>query len=145
MVISRRILKKVTKTGNTEQRRRARIDWPATLLSTFTKEMSMKLTNMKLTGLCAAIALTLASFGAYAGESHMAEALKHAEAAAKADDAKAITEHAEAAKTHAKTADEHLDAGITSLNDAIDHGKMKHADLAKKSAEEAVTHLKAAQ
>ena len=45
---------------------------------------------MKLTGLCAAIALTLASFGVYAGESHMAEALKHAEAAAKADDAKAI-------------------------------------------------------
>jgi len=51
----------------------------------------------------------------------------------------------QAAKTHAKTADEHLDAGITSLNDAIDHGKLKHTDLAKKSAEEAVTHLKAAQ
>ena len=104
----------------------------------------MKLTNMKLTGLLAGTVLTFASFGAYA-ESHMAEALKHAESAAKADDAKAITEHAEAAKTHAKTADEHLDAGITSLNDAIDHGKMKHADLAKKSAAEAVTHLKAAQ
>jgi hypothetical protein len=27
MVISRRILKKVTKTGNTEQRRRTRLDW----------------------------------------------------------------------------------------------------------------------
>ena len=59
----------------------------------------MKFTNMKLTSLCAAIALTLASFGVYAGESHMVEALKHAEAAAKADDAKAVTEHAEAAKT----------------------------------------------
>jgi len=59
----------------------------------------------------------------------MAEALKHAEAAVKADDTKAITEYAEAAKAHAKTADEHLDAGITSLNDAIDHAKMKHADL----------------
>ena len=103
------------------------------------------LTNIKFTGLLAGIVLTLASFGAYAGESHITEALKHAEAAAKADDSKAIVEHAEAAKTHAKTADEHLDAGITSLNDAIDHGKMKHADLAKKSAEEAVTHLKAAQ
>jgi len=34
---------------------------------------------------------------------------------------------------------------LTSLTDAIDHGKMKHTDLAKKSAEEAVTHLKAAQ
>ena len=105
----------------------------------------MKLINMKLTGLLAGTVLTLASFGAYAGESHMAEALKHAEAAAKADDGKTIAEHAEKAKTHAKAADEHLDAGITSLNDAIDHGKMKHGDLAKKSAEEAVTHLKAAQ
>ena len=104
----------------------------------------MKLTNKKHTGLLAVIVLTFASFGAYA-ESHMVEALKHAEAAAKADDTKSIVEHAEAAKTHAKTADEHLDAGITSLNDAIDHGKMKHADTAKKSAEEAVTHLKAAQ
>jgi O-acetylhomoserine/O-acetylserine sulfhydrylase-like pyridoxal-dependent enzyme len=107
--------------------------------------MNMKHTNLKLTGLWAGIVLTFASFGAYAGESHMAEALKHAEAAAKAADGKAIAEHAEAAKTHAKTADEHLDAGITSLDDAIDHGKLKHTDLAKKSAEEAVTHLKAAQ
>jgi small metal-binding protein len=89
--------------------------------------------------------MTLASFGAYAGESHMAEALKHAEAAAKAADGKAIAEHAQTAKTHAQAADEHLDAGITSLDGAIDHGKQGHADLAKKSAEEAVTHLKAAQ
>ena len=73
------------------------------------------------------------------------EALKHAEAAVKADNSKAIVEHADKAKTHAKAADEHLDAGLTSLNDAIDHAKMKHVDLAKKSAEEAVTHLKAAQ
>jgi Small metal-binding protein len=105
----------------------------------------MKFNNLKLTALSASIILTFAAFGAYAGESHMAEALKHAEAAVKADNGKAIAEHAEVAKTHAKTADEHLDAGIASLNDAIDHGKMKHADLAKKAAEEAVTHLKAAQ
>ncbi len=105
----------------------------------------MKLTNTKHIGLSAGIILAFASLGAYAGESHMAEALKHAEAAVKADDGKTIAEHAEVAKTHAKTADEHLDAGIASLNDAIDHGKMKHADLAKKAAEEAVTHLKAAQ
>jgi O-acetylhomoserine/O-acetylserine sulfhydrylase-like pyridoxal-dependent enzyme len=105
----------------------------------------MKHSNTKLTALSAGIILTFAAFGVYAGESHMAEALKHAEAAVKADDGKTIAEHAEVAKTHAKTADEHLDAGITSLTDAIDHGKMKHADLAKKAAEEAVTHLKAAQ
>ncbi len=105
----------------------------------------MKLTNMKLTGLLAGAVLTLVPLVVYAGESHMAEALKHAEAAASAADGKTIAEHAEVAVTHAKTADEHLDAGITSLNDAIDHGKLKHTDLAKKSAEEAVTHLKAAQ
>lgn len=105
----------------------------------------MKFTHIKLTGLCAGIALTLASFGAYAGESHMVEALKHAEAAAKAVDGKAIAEYAETAKSHAKVADEHLDAGVTSLDDAIDHGKMKHPDAAKKAAEEAVTQLKAAQ
>jgi len=105
----------------------------------------MKLGNRINTGLLAGVVLALASFGAYAGESHMAEALKHAEAAAKADDGKTIAKHAMAAKTHADTANEHLDAGITSLNDAIDHGKLGHGDLAKKSAEEAVTHLKAAQ
>jgi Small metal-binding protein len=105
----------------------------------------MKTTNMKLTALSAGILLTVASLGAYAGESHMAEALKHAQAAVKADDGKGIAKHADVAKTHAQTASEHLSAGITSLNDAIDHGKLDHSDLAKKSAEEAVTHLKAAQ
>lgn len=45
----------------------------------------MKLPNKKLTGLLAGTVLTFTSFGAYA-ESHMAEALKHAEAAAKADE-----------------------------------------------------------
>jgi hypothetical protein len=105
----------------------------------------MKIDNFKLTSLSIGILLTLASFGAFAGESHMGEALKHAQAAVKADDGKGIAKHADAAKTHAQTASEHLSAGITSLNDAIDHGKLDHTDLAKKSAEEAVTHLKAAQ
>jgi predicted cobalt transporter CbtA len=105
----------------------------------------MKLGNITTAGLLASVVLALASFSATAGESHMAEALKHAEAAAKSDDGKTIAEHAVAAKTHAQTANEHLDAGITSLNDAIDHGKLGHGDSAKKSAEEAVTHLKAAQ
>ncbi|MEC4748903.1 hypothetical protein [Methylomicrobium sp. Wu6] len=31
------------------------------------------------------------------------------------------------------------------MNNVVDHSTMQHADLAKKSAEEAVTHLKAAQ
>ena len=109
------------------------------------QEMIMKLINMKGFGLLVSTVLIMASAGAYVGESHMADALKHAEAAAKSDNGKEIVEHADKAKTHAKAADEHLDAGVTSLNDAIDHAKMKHVDLAKKSAEEAVTHLKAAQ
>ncbi|MDO9104776.1 MAG: small metal-binding protein SmbP [Methylovulum sp.] len=105
----------------------------------------MKLINIKLTGLCAGIVLTFCSLGAYAAEEHVEEALKHAKAAAKADDAKEIAQHAEAARSHAKTADEHLDAGITSLDNAIAHGKQGQADMAKKAAEEAVTHLKAAE
>ncbi|CAG1022245.1 hypothetical protein IVG45_05435 [Methylomonas sp. LL1] len=105
----------------------------------------MKLTNIKYAGLCAGIALTLCSVSAYAAESHMAQSLKHAEAASKATDAKAITEHAETAKSHVTIAEDHLKAGATSLDAAIEHGKQGHADLAKKSAEEAVTHLKAAQ
>jgi hypothetical protein len=100
---------------------------------------------MKLTVLLASLALTLSPACIYAAESHMAEALTHAEAAAAATDGKAVAEHAEASKTHAKTADEHLDAGIKSLDSAIKHGKMGHTDLATKAAAEAVTHLKAAQ
>lgn len=105
----------------------------------------MKTTHMKLTSIYAGIALTLCAFGAFAEESHNGLALQHAEAAAKADDEKTVAEHAEKAKTHAKVADEHLDAAVKSLDEAIEHGKLGHKDLAKKAAEEAVTHLKAAQ
>lgn len=105
----------------------------------------MKFTNTKLIGLLAGILLTFCSFSTYAEEKHMAQALEHAEAAAKATDGKDIAKHAEMAKTHAKTAEEHLNAGIQSLNGAIEHGKKGHNDLAKSAAEEAVTHLKAAQ
>ncbi|MGJ0430494.1 small metal-binding protein SmbP [Methylobacter sp.] len=101
--------------------------------------------NMKLTTLLAGAILCLGSLGVYAAENHIKEALKHAEAAAKASDAKTAAQHAEQSKTHAKTADEHLDAGIKSLESVIEHGKMGHDDMAKKAAEEAVTHLKAAQ
>lgn len=105
----------------------------------------MKLTDMKYTGLLAAIMLTFASFNVFAEESHMAKMLEHTQAAVEATDGKAIAEHAEVAKTHAVAADEHLDAGIKNLDEAIKHGKLGHTDLAKKAAEEALTHLKAAQ
>ncbi len=93
----------------------------------------------------AGAALALAFLSAYSAESHIAEAIKHAEAASKAADGKAVAEHAETAKTHAKTADEHLDAGIKSLETAIEQDKAGKTDEAKKAAGEAVTHLKAAR
>jgi hypothetical protein len=102
--------------------------------------------NMKLTVLLAGIVLGLGSFGVYAAEeNHLKEAIKHAEAATKGADGKAIAKHAEQSKIHAKVVDEHLDAGVKSLEDAIDHGNQGHADMAKKAAEEAVEHFKAAQ
>ncbi|MGJ0491588.1 small metal-binding protein SmbP [Methylobacter sp.] len=101
--------------------------------------------NMKLSTLLAGIVLSLGSAGVYAEENHIKEALKHAEAAAKLSDGKGVAQHAEQAKKHAKTADEHLDAGIKSLESAIEHGNLGHGDMAQKAAEEAVTHIKAAQ
>lgn len=100
---------------------------------------------MKFTGLLVGIALTVVSLSAYAEETHMAGALTHSEAVAKAADGKAVVEHAEAAKAHAKISLEHLTAGIASLDGVIEHGKLGHVEVAKKSAEEAVKHLKAAQ
>jgi len=105
----------------------------------------MKSTIKTLTGISAAMLLTFCAFGVYAAESHMEEALKHAEAASKAADSKSIAEHAEAAKSHAKVALEHLNAGAKSLDQTIEHGKQGLTDIARKDAEEAVKHLKAAQ
>lgn len=105
----------------------------------------MKLTNKKLTSLGAGIVLTVCSLAAYAAENHVEEALKHAETAVKTDAGAGIAEHAETARSHAKAAHEHLGAAITSLDKAITEGKQGHADVAKKAAEEAVTHLKAAE
>lgn len=105
----------------------------------------MKKNTTKVSAFWIGITLACVSSFGYAEECHLAEALKHAEAAVKATDSKSASEHAEAAKTHATTVNEHLTAGIKSLNEVVDHNKMGHPDLAKKSAEEAVTHLKAAQ
>jgi len=101
--------------------------------------------KMKLTALCVGMALACASTLSYAAESHMAEALKHAEATAIAPDSKSAAEHATMAKTHAATAIEHLTAASKSLDEVIEHDKQGHAEMAKKSAAEAVEHLKAAQ
>ncbi|MGZ4978544.1 MAG: small metal-binding protein SmbP [Methylobacter sp.] len=105
----------------------------------------MKLTNIKLTGLCAGIVLSFCSLAVHADEDHIEKAIKHAKEAAKSDDAKTIAEHAEKAQAHAKTADEHLDAGIKSLDTAIAQAKGGDAAKAKQSIDEAVTHLKKAE
>lgn len=99
--------------------------------------------NAKLIVLLSGITLFFYSFCAYAGEDHLAEAIKHAEEAASISDVKAIAEHAEAAKIQATIADQHLDAGIKSLETAIEHSKMGHADIAQTAIEEAITHLQA--
>ncbi|WP_103967732.1 small metal-binding protein SmbP [Nitrosomonas ureae] len=98
--------------------------------------------------------ISLCSFSAIAEESHLDQAIKHAEAAVSAADGKAIAKHAGEAKTHAnasksektsvKNVGSHLDAGIKSLDEAIKQGNLGATDLAKKAAEQAVTHLKQA-
>lgn len=98
--------------------------------------------------------MSLCSFSVIASESHLNQAIQHAEAAIKAADGKTVAKHAEEAKTHAnasktertstKNAASHLDAGIKSLDEAIMQGKSGATDLAKKAAEEALAHLKQA-
>ncbi len=105
----------------------------------------MSNTNRTSLGYYAGMVLMLCSFTAFATDGHIGQAIKHAESAANASDAKSVAEHAELAKTHVKTADEHLDAGAKSLDEALEHAKQGHTDLAKKAAEAAVVHLKAAQ
>ena len=99
----------------------------------------------KSTSCVAGIVLAVGSAAGYGAESHMAEALKHAEASATAVDAKAIAEHADAAAKHAKIADEHLDAALKSMEKAMEQGKMGQTEMARKAAAESVTHMKAAE
>ena len=75
----------------------------------------MKHTRTNANALLAGILLTLCSFGAYAAETHIGLAIKHAEAASKAADGKAVAEHAETAKSHVVIALEHLNAAFKSL------------------------------
>lgn len=85
-------------------------------------------------------------------ENHVAEAVKHAEAAVaecKNDNAKAAASHATRALTHAEAAEKvkpnpHITEAKTHLNQAIDHGDMGHAKEAGEHAQEAVNHLKMA-
>lgn len=101
--------------------------------------------NIKPIPLLTGVVLGLGSFAGQADENHLKEAVKHAEMAAAATDAKTIVIHAEEAGTHAKAADAHLDAGLDSLDRAIEHGNKNEGALAKKAAEEAAQHFKEVQ
>lgn len=97
--------------------------------------------------------LVVGSWGSVAlagGNPHVAEAVAHAEGAAKhggMGHADAIVEHATEALTHAQAAQKdvknpHLDEGVHELMEAIEHGKQGHAEVATKHAKSAVMHLK---
>lgn len=105
----------------------------------------MKSIPKQLIGIGAVMLLSIAAIEVYAAESHIRLALEHAQTAAKAGDVNTIVNHADAAKSHIKVVDGHLKAGVISLDAAAAHAKHGHTDLAKKSAEEAVLHLNAAQ
>ena len=84
------------------------------------------------------------------GNPHVAEAIAHAEGAAKhggMGHADALVEHASEALTHAQAAQKnkknpHLDEGVHELMEAIEHGKEGHAEVATKHAQNAVMHMK---
>jgi len=89
-------------------------------------------------------------------EEHLDQALEHANAAVvegQAGKAPGLVTHAKAALDHSLAASlvaksvpkGHIDTASKSLQDAIDHGTLGHAEPATKSAEEGVAHLKAAK
>ena len=84
----------------------------------------------------------------------VAEAIKHAEMAkAHEDDEKKILQHAEMSLKYAQDADdkaiedintqgaEHITASIGHLEEAIEHAKMGHADVASKHIGEALNEM----
>lgn len=105
----------------------------------------MKPIHQIFTSLSAGCFLALCSLSSYAADNHMAESLKHAELAVKTTDSKVMAEHAANSKSHVLAVEEHLKASVISLDEVAEHSKQGHVDLAKKSAEDAVKHLKAAQ
>ncbi len=105
----------------------------------------MKTNTKKHSTLMVAIILAAVSSASFAIDNQLGTALGHAESATKTDDVKAIETHAEAAKTAITNLELHLKEALNCLNSAIEHSKHGHVELAKKSAEDAVKHLKAAK
>ena len=102
-------------------------------------------------GLLSFLSIALFSSSAIAGGNpHVAEAIAHAQGAAKhggMGHADALVSHAEEALTHAQAAQKevtnpHLDEGVNELKEAIAHGKQGHAEVGTKHANSAVMHMK---
>jgi hypothetical protein len=102
--------------------------------------------NALVVGLIAgSLGLFGAGVGYTAAGTHTAQALEHAEAAAKESLLAGIQEHARVSLTHIQAAEqakeagtEHLTAAATALNDAL---QAKDPGSAKKAAESAENHL----
>ena len=99
-----------------------------------------------LVGLIAGSLGLLAGVGCSGKAAHTAQALEHAQAAAKESTIQGIQEHAQVSLTHVQAAEqakeagaEHLTAAETALNDAL---KAPDAGSAKMAVESAESHLK---
>jgi hypothetical protein len=102
--------------------------------------------NTLVAGLLAgSLGLFGAGVGSAAAGTHTAQALEHAQAAAKGSLLEDIPEHAQVSLTHVQAAEqakeagsEHLTAAKTALYEAL---RAKDAGSAKKAAESAESHL----
>jgi hypothetical protein len=113
------------------------------------EEITMKLKTLVVGLIAGAVSMFGATASIAAEASHTAQALEHAQAAAKESTLQGVQEHAKVSLTHVKAAEkakekgtDHLGAAETALNDAL---KAKDAESAKKAAESAVSHLKMIQ
>ncbi|MGZ8161444.1 MAG: small metal-binding protein SmbP [Methylobacter sp.] len=110
----------------------------------------------KLASVFAGLLLCLSTtvFADAESDKHVTEAMQHANKAVeqgKAGQAPSLVEHAKLGLEHTMAAAitakgvplTHINAASNSIEQAIDHGNLGHTDLATKSAEEAVEHLKA--
>jgi hypothetical protein len=107
-------------------------------------EVEMK--HKTLIGLIAGSLSLLAGVGCSAQATHTAQALEHAQAAAKESTIQGIQEHAQVSLTHVQAAEqakeagaEHLTAAESAFNNAL---KVQDAGSAKMAAESAESHLK---
>ena len=107
--------------------------------------------SLGLLGIVGLLSFGIWSASAWAGGNpHVAEAIAHAQGAAKhggMGHSDALVEHAKEALMHAQQAQKevknpHLDEGVHELMEAINHGEQGHAEVGTKHAQSAVMHMK---